>query len=189
MRIKLWLSTWSSFTFLTVLTFSLTLTDFHLIKWLLFLFLCRFLHRYAQDSFNSRRKDWCRFIWHVVFFCFWVFIQSFSFSFLEFYISAVKKNDLSFCFPDVDGGITWFSGFWVTPQVIFNTFFMILHQNYKKHGWKTSYNFITEKVKHVFFNSFGNSRDSDLLQVIKLTTRYIEIWIWVIRICSTVMAM
>lgn len=39
------------------------------------------------------------------------FSQSFSFRFLEFYISAVKKNDLSFCFPDVDSGITRFSGF------------------------------------------------------------------------------
>lgn len=108
---------------------------------------------------TSRRKDWWRFIWQVVFFFFWGFIQSFSFRFLEFYISAVK-NDLSFCFPDVDGGTTGFSGFRVTPQVIFNNFFLIWHQNYKKHGGKTSYNFITEKVKHVLFNSFGISRDS-----------------------------
>ncbi len=41
---------------------------------------------------------------------------------------------------------------------------------------KASYNFITEKVKHVYFNSFGNSMNAVLLQVIKLTARYTEIW-------------
>lgn len=128
-----------------------------MIQWLLFLFLCRFLHRYAQDGFNSSKKDWHRFICHVFFLHFWVFIQSFSFSFLSFFFPFQLSIKMIYLFVfQIYSGIPRFLGFWVTSCVIFNTFSWFYFKIDKKTHMeerKSGYNFITEKVKHVYFNS------------------------------------